>query len=670
MHSFQEPSQPRFAPRSRRKTPPPAFINLDDCKPILSTTTANTSTNSSRNGTTAFVFTSSRTLRALQDEADRRGSPGSPAVSSPATPPTPSSSASSYGARSRAQLTLSQLTKHSEGAIDARSLIGPKMRAAGFVDLPHTLASRSDLAMTAAPSSPSTTLPVSSYLESTPIDPPNLPPIVFVHPSTAIALPIWDYQTKPLWHSSTGLRKASQADAGTASNEDTPSPLPAESFSSFFVPSVSCPLRRASVPQSSGPDSSGLCPSSGSSSTLVSSESPPSTHVEGDIRERRDKGKAKETELSEYPFPSSSDYARSFNSDRSHESRASSATASPTIYAGHAGSSSVRIPAVTSLSLRPQGSDTTKQPSLPREPLILEERRQPVRVEDNSDAQSRPSFAATKKSHGQHQLSLTEICGASPCVWLSKSEMFVPPAPIARSPVRASSLLPTTLSVSVSRFRPPLDVQPHRQHLPAADRPLSSTSVSERHHRIPSEPLRLTTIPSEPVCASPDHDNERAHPSRNTIARGVVRLDTTSHSSCTAADGADIPRWSNSVTAPSALVPGEETSAVPGVRIRGRDTRGKVLGASVVMKKRTAAEETDLELEKTKQGLTALVLAHRERDREYARHAAAGHERDKLVKQKQRVHRKLREKSLRDGDASESEATMVDYSLAPVKHIH
>ncbi|KAH9853840.1 hypothetical protein C2E23DRAFT_97293 [Lenzites betulinus] len=634
----------RFMPR--RKTPPPTFINLDDCKPILSTTTTNTSTNSSKNGTTAFVFTSSRTLRALQDEEDRQKSPGLPAVPTPGTPPTPSSAASSYSARSRAQLTLSQLTKHSEGAIDARSLIGPKMRAAGFVDLPHTLGPRPDHSVPRAPSSPSPT-----------------------------------FSSRALWHSPSSLRGPTapkQTGSETASNEDTPGPVQTE-FNSFFLPVSAalapapsrppCQVVASQSSQSSGTDSSGLHVSSSSSSTLVSSGSSASTgltsveETDEDSREVRDKGKGKvrETELSEYPFPPSFEYSPSVKSARSHGSRASSVTASPTVYAGHTRTSSACIPTVQLPPLQPQDPHAPKPLSPSRDQRTLNDSRQRLRAKEKSIAQPTPSFASAKRPQTQHQLSLTELCDASPFVWLTKSDMFVPPAPIARSPVRASSVFPTSLSTP--RVQPSLDAPPTRRHLTAPDR-LPTLASTGRHHRIPSEPLRLATISSEHGASSPEQESEKAHPSRKTRVRGVAKLGAITDSSRTAIDGADIPRWSHAVIVSGAPAPIQDFGGGPGVRLRGRATRGKPLGASEAARERAAAEEMDLELEMAKQGLAALVLARRERDREYARHVAADRERDKLMKQKQRIHHKLRETPLRDGDGSEPETTMVDHALA------
>ena len=149
------------------------------------------------------MFTSSRTLRALQYQEDygHRLSPHSPAVSSgPPSPSTPATSpyAESYlSGKQRASLTLSQLVRHSEGAVDARRLLGPKMRAAGFVRLPDTLPERSS---SSTPSSPSTFCSVSAFVSPPKIiNPPKFPPIVFINPTAVATAPMWEYQREMSW---------------------------------------------------------------------------------------------------------------------------------------------------------------------------------------------------------------------------------------------------------------------------------------------------------------------------------------------------------------------------------------------------------------------------------------------------------------------------------------
>ncbi|KAI9063393.1 hypothetical protein FKP32DRAFT_1676441 [Trametes sanguinea] len=691
-HAFVSPlppSQSSIVPT--RKPPAPSFINLDDCKPILHSTFTNTSTNSSNHGSKAFVFTSSRTLRALQKQEDygfHQLSPGSSIASSPATPPTPSSTSSN--GRPRAQLTLSQLTKHSEGAIDARSLIGPKMREAGFVNLPHTMSSRSDLGTPGTPASPSSppsssastsSFPVSVLFHPTPSNPPIFPPIIFLNPTLLTASSMWEYQRDPRWSFSTATARGTHASAhqpapapATSSNEATPAASD-PSTSGFFPPVAAHPPRRVGMPASSGSsssDSSGLLSSSGSSSTLVSTESSPSTGLssveeteedEGRVLGNKGKGKALAVEPSEYPFPPTYDHPlppRSRGSRGSRGSRASSATASPKtiIYAGPAVSSvdhpPTPMPVDRSSSSSPR-QDTRdarveKQPQSPRSRRSSDEKSDKPKPK-KAPVEPTPTFATARRPTYQRQYSLTELCDSSPYVWLTKSDIFMPPAPISRSPIRTPSMTPSSLAASFSRPRAVVDPPPpHRRHHTAPDN--VPTLHPERHHRIASAPLRLSAGSSD--GSSSEHDSEKASSNRAAKTRDHAKHGVGP---------------SSGPLAPGDIPTGDGISAVQAQsgrggsrdRERGRDPRGKLLGASQTAQERAAVEKADSEVENAKDGLAALMLAHRERDQEYARHVAADRARDKLLKQKQRAHHKLRGKLAQDYEPSESETTMVDH---------
>ncbi|KAL7282070.1 hypothetical protein ACG7TL_003539 [Trametes sanguinea] len=668
----------------RRKSPAPSFINLNDCKPILHSTFTNTSTNSSNHGSKAFVFTSSRTLRALQQQEDygfHQLSPSSSIASSPATPPTPSSTSSN--GRHRAQLTLSQLTKHSEGAIDARSLIGPKMREAGFVNLPHTMSSRSDLGTPGTPASPSSppsssasssSFPVSVLFHPTPSNPPIFPPIVFLNPTLLTASSMWEYQRDPRWSFSTATGRSTHASAqqhppATSSNEATPAASD-PSTSGFFPPVAAHPPRRVGMPASSGSsssDSSGLLSSSGSSSTLVSTDSSPSTGLSSVEETDEDEGKALGTkgkakalvlEPSEYPFPPTYDHplpARSRGSRGSRGSRASSATASPKtiIYAGPALPSHDRPPTPLNLSVDRSSSSSprqgTRDPRVEKQPPSPRSRRLSGERLDKHKPQkalveSTPTFATARRPAYQRQYSLTELCDSSPYVWLTKSDIFMPPAPISRSPIRTPSMAPS-MSVSFSRPRAVVDPPPpHRRHHTAPDN--VPTLHPERHHRIVSAPLRLSAGTSD--GNSSDHDREKASSKRANKTR---------------ASAEHVADSSAAVGSPADAHSGDEIAVRGGSRDRerGRDPRGKLLGASQAVRERAAAERAESAVENAKDGLAALMLAHRKRDQEYARHVAADRARDKLVKQKQRAHHKLRGRFAQEYEPSESETTMVDH---------
>ncbi|KAI0723453.1 hypothetical protein C8Q76DRAFT_837674 [Earliella scabrosa] len=677
------------------KTPPPAFINLDNCKPILSTTTTNTSTNSSANGRTAFVFTSSRTLRALQDQEDNghRYSPHSPATSSPSSPATPSSECSLSDGRARASLTLSQVARHSEGAMNARSLLGPKMRAAGFVNLPNTLGSRSDLSFPSTPSSPSVYSSVSGYVLPTPSDPPIFPPIVFVNPTAVTTTSMWEYQRSMNWNllsqdhgRQAGVRSSrTSSPASTGSSEFTPV-APAASSSS---PPVLHPPRRPGLQQgsrSSGSDSSGIF-SSTSSSTLLSGSSTSLSSVdetdEGVAleRSRSNKGKARaqEVEPTEFPFPASCDSPRSQGSCRSHGSRASSATVSPTVVAAPptAHPSPLLLIPSSSSSSRRQGGQPDKPPSPNRPRRSSDEKREKAKAKAKAKQQQAafeptPTFATAKRPNYKRQYSLTELCDSSPFVWMTNSEMFAPPAPIARSPVRTSANSMMS-SPAVSRPRPPIDPPDppstpyrHRRHHTTADGGRAQPpDPSSRVHRIVSAPIRMPTIRSEPGSSSDRESDQAWTPTRTTKGRDRGQTDRRvagndpSRALLPAVDIHD-PRSGDNVSTGRGPEPGGVASAARG---RGRDTRGKVLGASETAEERATAQaqaEMDREKARALEELAALTLAHAEGDYEFAHHVTAERERNKVLKQRQRVHHKLRGKALQDECQSESEVTMVD----------
>ncbi|KAI0662983.1 hypothetical protein C8Q70DRAFT_931004 [Cubamyces menziesii] len=598
----------------RRKSPPPTFINLDDCKPILSTTTANTSTNSSINGQTAFVFTSSRTLRALQRQEENGFqplTPGSSVASSPATPPTPSSSSSSSGPRHRAQLTLSQLTRHSEGAIDARSLIGPKMRAAGFVNLPHTLGHRSGQGSIDAPFPTSSLFPVSAQFPPTPSDPPKFPPIVFLNPTMVATLPMWEYQLDPQWSfpPSTAQNILGHAQRGTTSNEPTPG-------------------------------TGDGAPSSSTHHTRRAEEAD-----EDEAPRKGNKGKAKvlEAEPSEYPFPHT----------YSHPSSPRSLVKPPSPRRSLDG-----------ISNKPKSKKPTAEPT--------------------------PTFAtAPRRPTYERQYSLTELCDSSPYAWLSKTDVFAPPAPIPRSPIRTPSIAPSSISASISRPRavvvPP---PPHRRHHTAPDKVPTLGQHSDRHHRIASAPLRLPAVSSDDGTFDEEGREKKSELSRGTKARDQAKPPPS--------DGAEVSSRVSTAEAHrsddgACFPPHGSGGGGGGARERGRGTRGKMLGASQVLEERSTsdppstppADPRDFEREITKDGFAALVHARRERDAEYARHVAADRARDRLVKQvskrvtgdvmdgrstvemqKQRAHHRLRGKPVEVDDPSESEATMVDQQVS------
>ena len=164
------------APPSRspqRKSPPPPPLNLDELKTRFASVPAYhapPAVATPGNGATSFVFTSSRTKQLQQplgppfastststnygarpaspNRLRRSGSPVSPAAS------TSTASTVRNHQYTKPALSPSQLARHGEGAMDSRRILGPNMRAAGFVHLSNSVKSNSGSAATSPASSP------------------------------------------------------------------------------------------------------------------------------------------------------------------------------------------------------------------------------------------------------------------------------------------------------------------------------------------------------------------------------------------------------------------------------------------------------------------------------------------------------------------------------------
>ncbi|KAI0731394.1 hypothetical protein C8Q76DRAFT_793465 [Earliella scabrosa] len=125
---------------------------------------------------TSFVFTSSRTLRALrvQEERNQTLSPTSVLTSPPAAV-APSSKCLPSDAKAPGSLTLSQLLMHSDGAITARSLLTRDMIASGFIQLkPRGLCSELSCASAPEISSARRSGSSSSFAGSSSLSSPSL----------------------------------------------------------------------------------------------------------------------------------------------------------------------------------------------------------------------------------------------------------------------------------------------------------------------------------------------------------------------------------------------------------------------------------------------------------------------------------------------------------------
>ncbi|KZT13159.1 uncharacterized protein LAESUDRAFT_746495 [Laetiporus sulphureus 93-53] len=321
------PSRAALSCSPQRRTPPPPPINLDDCKgpPRIPATRSSASPTSTSKASTSFVFTSSR-LHLVPGYASHP-----PAPCSPMSPLADigSTSAASAGQRSRPALTQHQLAKHSEGAIDARTILGPNMRAAGFVHLAQAVASSPHHQAQRTPSSPPST---PSAGHPTPTDPPPFPPIMFLSPTAVTKTPLWDYQRGEYergaaWpmgskevarlsgvntRQTTNVENSVEGSSSSAADTGTRPKLGSKrSTSSTIVSSSSTLLSPSSTITASG------SPSVSSSASVEPSSSPPSpklpttspgttlkpSPVFDAPRSPERKTKGKERALEEYPFP-------------------------------------------------------------------------------------------------------------------------------------------------------------------------------------------------------------------------------------------------------------------------------------------------------------------------------------------------------------------------------
>ena len=433
-----------------RKSPPPPKLNLDDCRPRIHPAVTNTTSNPSSNSGTAFVFTSSRTLRTLQSQPH---SSIPSALSTPsASPSTPPLSPSAHTHKPRPSLTTSQLAKHSQGALDARCIVGPNMRAAGFVPLAHTLTPLSHSRHHSTSSIPplGDSLPPTPGVP-TPSEPPPFPPIMFVNPSVVATTPMWEYQRAMGWG---GPGRQSMGLA--IGQPDLSAPV---TLASPFIPApVASPRSNLPVSHSSSSNtvatlSSTTTSASGSffSSTNSSWSSVPGLKSHAADLKAKDKvpvypvaSRLSATPVDGYPFPptpprsksesplSQSDSIRSSGYSSSSE-RESSIAVSP-ISSTESTASNYTIP-TTSTSFP---SSTTAPPPFQTHrrahtaPVPLP-RPKPTPVQPSTKytpGVDTPTFATARKRTSRptrsHELSLTELCDNSPRAWTTDPDCLGP----------------------------------------------------------------------------------------------------------------------------------------------------------------------------------------------------------------------------------------------------
>ncbi|KAM5532738.1 hypothetical protein V8D89_013630 [Ganoderma adspersum] len=454
--------------------------------------------------------------------------------------------------------------------------------------------------------------------ELPPRNPLDFPPILFVKPSHVTTTSMWEYQMEMspslamTYPGRIGLGSATGSGARTSKSAPRPRVL---GGSLSFTPEP-LPQRLLSPPPSRPGSESSDPPSPPPSSTLPSTSSYPSFQVDkasehgprshpSDSGSRSRNGKAREwsAEPGELPFPILRTSPRSYPSARSHGSRASTAitSASPggairpiaysSYYSSSAASSLVPEAPPGSAAVSSSGSSTAvsssaslsrpsnaKSPSTspPQRPWRSSEKLAKSKAESKSSAgtaaKATPSFSSTRRLGHQRPYSFTELCDQS--LFMSKSEMFAPPAPIARSS-DFSAIAPSLSrapAIAEAREPPPLRPPRHpRQHA-------NILQTSSRAHLIASAPLRsIPVMPPEPDSGL-EIDNEKAKvrkPKRATKGGEHASIDKGTK-------GAS--KFLTTIDSRGVNIRDGST-----VKKRGRDTRGKRLGASENLDDRAAA---------------------------------------------------------------------------------
>lgn len=310
-------------------------------------------------------------------------SPGSPAASA------------SYGSTPRSSrapsLSPAQLASHSMGAVDARCIVSPNMRAAGFIPLPHSPHHQpSHLA------GPSTALPSAV---PTPIDPPRFPPIVFINPTNVASTPMWEYQRTLEYGLPSGKSAATGQGLGGPSKHASrpavhPMPRMGEKHSDDSVTSL------ASDSTAFGSSSSSLFlggESAHSSMTSVASSTVQSPDSGKSLSQRMHGLGLGEPHVDGYPFPVTPPRSRVDLHDAVQPLR-QPAPLLPSPAIGSSPDSGPMRHVSSPASVSPRSSSASESPA-------------------TSSSGSRP--AVSRRGTEPHALSITELCFNSPSAWLA-----------------------------------------------------------------------------------------------------------------------------------------------------------------------------------------------------------------------------------------------------------
>ncbi|OCH95847.1 hypothetical protein OBBRIDRAFT_800146 [Obba rivulosa] len=513
------PSEPKTS--SRRGALPP--LDLAGCEPRIPASSI------SAGATTAFVFTSSRS------RADLAHSQSPP--SSPLSPRMP---------HKQPALTPAQLARHSSGAVDTRTTLGPNMRAAGFVHLPHAC----------TPSAGPIVSPAASSAASTPSDPPPFPSMVFVSPSSVASMSAWEYQRMLAYDMSgqgepvAGPSSRSEGGimiSGPKSNASAVARLSTAGSSGLLSPIE----LTASSSNSTLFSTSSVTLAASSSSDLLSTGLGPKAREKEDAR-AKDKAKAKarawdpDAELAEYPFPITPP-------QRNTESRSYTSTPasiSPFVLSrtissmsnsdnGEGSSRSHTHSHSHSLAHSSQSSKNhwhlyeSKPPSLSAASSSI-----PSLGQSKYDPTTTPRFATVRgpPAHAP-PLSITELCASSSDAWSMDSVDLLP---MSRSGGRAKDMAPA---------RAPEGETEERERTRTAPAVVMRSSAASSMHGATTFARRGSEDGEDALPVPPPKLKVRTHKHGTAVAVAA------SHS---------LPvRYSHSTDWE-----------------RGRDTYGKVLGAS------------------------------------------------------------------------------------------
>lgn len=441
-HDHLRLSPPHSSSPLLRRSPPPPKINLDNCRPFISPNT--TFTNTSSNSATSFIFASSRTTRSIHSALSPTF-PDFPTPSmSPGTPPVSPTASTSRSHRSRPSLSSAQLAKHSQGALDARCIVGPNMRAAGFIPLSHTLTPITNPQLLPSPTDSPLPTPGSTGIP-TPNDPPPFPPIIFVNPSMVTSTPMWDYQRSLGWGIS---GKQAMGFSVSASTSTAPPPLgpafvhvpPSESHSCPSDPPPSLPSVPHSSTSSSQMSKATFSPFSlfadSSSSSAPSVASSVSLHSKSKSKARIVPSKAPVSTSDGYPFPLTPPRQRKTSNTPSNASISTTTSAYQT-----ADEEDPLLSAVTPSSVSPVQKSSTAvarhssssisfagSSHQAHNPTALTHSRSKASRETNEFGT--PSFIIARRTrrYGTHdrELSLTELCDSSSHVWSTDVDCLGP----------------------------------------------------------------------------------------------------------------------------------------------------------------------------------------------------------------------------------------------------